>query len=162
STSHGATQIRPRLLHDARREREGDRRRHPSRLPAPGARVPSRPQPRQRRGRGALQGDQRGVRRADRSRQAAPVRPRPPDRRATDGERAPLPPPRGALGHLAAAGRWLLGPPRPEALRTSDIVVTVALTVAEAAQGGKKRVALGDGAAAEDVLVTIPAGVREG
>ncbi len=83
-------------------------------------------------------------------------------RRATDGERAPLPPPRGALGHLAAAGRWLLGPPRPEALRTSDIVVTVALTVAEAAQGGKKRVALGDGAAAEDVLVTIPAGVREG
>ncbi|OLE42895.1 MAG: hypothetical protein AUG14_10945 [Candidatus Rokubacteria bacterium 13_1_20CM_2_68_19] len=83
-------------------------------------------------------------------------------RRATDGERAPLPPPRGVLGHLAAAGRWVLGPPRPEALRTSDIVVTVALTVAEAAQGGKKRVALGDGAAAEDVLVTIPAGVREG
>ena len=34
--------------------------------------------------------------------------------------------------------------------------------MAEAAQGGKKRVALGDGAAAEDVLVTIPAGVREG
>src|SRR5262249_14031071 len=75
--------------------------------------------------------------------------------RATDGERTPLPRPRGVLGHLVAAGRWLLGPPRSDALSASDVVVPIVLTAAEAARGGKKRVALGDGGTSENVLVTI-------
>jgi len=83
-------------------------------------------------------------------------------RRAAEGERAPLPRPRGVLDHVVAAGRWLLGPPRSAVSSASDVVVPVALTVAEAAQGGKKRVALDAGNASETVLVTIPAGVREG
>jgi len=82
--------------------------------------------------------------------------------RATERERTPLPRPRGVLGHLVAAGRWLLGPPRSDALSASDVVVPIVLTAAEAARGGKKRVALGDGGTSENVLVTIPAGVREG
>jgi curved DNA-binding protein CbpA len=83
-------------------------------------------------------------------------------RRGATAEHAPLPQPRGVLGHVVAAARWLLGPPRAPALGASDVVVSLPLTVAEAARGGKKRVALDAAGEAEDVLVTIPSGVRDG
>ena len=83
-------------------------------------------------------------------------------RRASDAERASLPRPRGVLGHVVAAGRWLLGPSRPPALAESDVVVPLPLAPAEAEHGGKKRVTLDADGVPEDVLVTIPRGVRAG
>lgn len=82
-------------------------------------------------------------------------------RRASEAERAPLPKPRGVLSHLIAAGRWLLGPSR-SALAEADVVVPLSLARTEAEHGGKKRVTLDADGAPEDVLVTIPRGVREG
>jgi DnaJ-class molecular chaperone len=66
-------------------------------------------------------------------------------------------PPRGILGGLGRAGRWLLGAERGE-----DIVVPLPLTPAEAERGGKKRVALESVAGGDEVLVTIPPRVRAG
>jgi len=83
-------------------------------------------------------------------------------RRASRAEREALPRPGGVLGHLAAAARWLLGPPRPSALTAADVVVALPLTAVEAEKGGRKRVALDATGESEEVLVTIPRGVRAG
>ena len=78
--------------------------------------------------------------------------------------RASAPPPARALrrptvlGALARAGRWLLGAPAADST-DADLVVALPLARAEAARGGKKRVAL---PGRDDVLVTIPAGVQTG
>lgn len=71
---------------------------------------------------------------------------------------------RASLGRL---GRWLLGLPAPasashEALDRGDTVVPLRLTRAEAERGGRRRVAIPGEAAADEILVTIPPGVRTG
>ena len=70
---------------------------------------------------------------------------------------------RASLGRL---GRWLLGLPAPagapEALDRGDTVVPLRLTPAEAERGGRRRVAIPGEADADEVLVTIPPGVRTG
>jgi len=76
----------------------------------------------------------------------------------------PLPRPAGVLGALGRAGRWLLGLPSgavgPTAPRgETDLVVPLRVTPAEAARGARRRVALD---AANEVLVTVPPGVRAG
>jgi len=83
-------------------------------------------------------------------------------RSASKAERASLPRPRGVLGGVIAAGRWLLRPPRSRALEEADIVVPLSLARSEAEHGGRKRVTLDAGGVAEDVLVTIPRGVQAG
>jgi curved DNA-binding protein CbpA len=65
---------------------------------------------------------------------------------------------RAALGRL---GRWLLGLPAPDstpALDSGDTVGSLRVSPAEAARGGRRRVAVGG----DEVLVTIPPGVRAG
>lgn len=86
--------------------------------------------------------------------------------RAARGE-APaeaLPRRRGVVDRLAAAGRWLFGLPAADALApgAADVVVPLPLTAAEARTGAKKRVTLPDDGRNDDVIVTIPAGVRAG
>jgi curved DNA-binding protein len=74
--------------------------------------------------------------------------------------------PAGVLTALGSLGRWLLGVPADvgvRALGEADVVRPLRLTRAEAARGGRRRVALGgDRGRREEVLVTIPAGVRPG
>ncbi|HEY7678249.1 MAG TPA: DnaJ C-terminal domain-containing protein, partial [Candidatus Methylomirabilis sp.] len=92
----------------------------------------------------------------------------------------PLPPPRGALDRIARAGRWLLGlPPRgrgaageavltgegapgPATPAQADVIYPLRLTRAEATRGGPKRLSLGRGGELEEVVVTIPPGIRAG
>lgn len=69
-----------------------------------------------------------------------------------------------SLGRL---GRRLLGLPAPagashEALDRGDTVVPLRLTRAEAERGGRRRVAIPGEAEADEILVTIPPGVRTG
>jgi curved DNA-binding protein CbpA len=70
---------------------------------------------------------------------------------------------RASLGRL---GRWLLGLPAParggDALARGDTVVPLRLTRDEAEQGGRRRVTIPGEAASEEILVTIPRGVRTG
>lgn len=75
-----------------------------------------------------------------------------------------LPPKRGVVDRLASAGRWLLGLPAGETLApgSADLVVPVTVTADEARTGAKKRVTLTYDGRSDDVLVTIPAGVRDG
>jgi DnaJ-class molecular chaperone len=80
-----------------------------------------------------------------------------------EASRTPVEAPRGGglLAGLGRAVRWFLGvPAAPEALPgvEDDLVLPLALSAEEAARGGRRRVAVGDG----DVLVTIPRGVRAG
>ncbi len=86
--------------------------------------------------------------------------------RAARGEPPPesLPRRRGVLDRLAGAGRWLLGLPAGDALTAGggDIVVPLPLTPDEARDGVKKRITLAPDGQGDDVLVTIPAGVRAG
>jgi curved DNA-binding protein CbpA len=82
-------------------------------------------------------------------------------------EAPPLPRPRGLLGQLARAGRWLLGTPAAPAFPdpgtpAGDLVVPLRLTRVEAERGARKRVAIGHDGRAEEVLVTIPPGLRAG
>jgi len=79
------------------------------------------------------------------------------------GEAAqPLPARQGLLGRLASAAvRRLLGPERP-APGADDVEVALPLDEAEAARGVRRRVVLRHGERDEEVLVTVPAGVRTG
>ncbi len=91
----------------------------------------------------------------------------------------PLPRPRGVLGRMARAGRWLLGlpPGGPGAAEPvpaggeasgsatpaqTDVTYPLRLTRAEAERGGRKRLSLGRGGELDEVVVTIPPGIRPG
>lgn len=88
----------------------------------------------------------------------------------------PLPRPRGILDRLAHAGRWLLGLPpggvaegvavgegtSPAPAAEGAVTFPLRLTRAEAAQGGRKRVTLRGDGALDEVVVTIPPGIRAG
>jgi curved DNA-binding protein CbpA len=82
----------------------------------------------------------------------------------------PLPRPAGSLeaigGAIGRIGRWLLGlpsgPSGAGALSPADVVLPLRLSPTEAERGGRKRVTLSREAGADEVLVTIPAGVRPG
>jgi DnaJ-class molecular chaperone len=67
----------------------------------------------------------------------------------------------GVLTTLGRIARWLLGR-SPAILGGSDVTIPLALTAAEAARGGQKRVVLDAAHGAGEVLVTIPPGVRPG
>jgi DnaJ-class molecular chaperone len=72
--------------------------------------------------------------------------------------------PRGLVGHLVRAGRWLLGLPASgaPALAAGDLVVSLTLTRDEARRGGRKRVTLARDGTHVEVIVTIPPGTRAG
>ena len=74
----------------------------------------------------------------------------------------PRPPRPSLVGRVKGIGRWLLGAPVARVLRASDVVVPLSLGPMEAARGVKKRVTLTVDDAREEVLVTVPAGVRAG
>ena len=84
-------------------------------------------------------------------------------RGASRGAPAPPAPPPTILGRLAArAGRWLLGLPASGALESSDLVVPLRLAPKEATTGTQKRVTIVRDDGREDVLVTVPPGIRHG
>jgi curved DNA-binding protein CbpA len=72
--------------------------------------------------------------------------------------------PRGILGRVVRAGRWLMGlPPGGAALPGgADVTQLLHLTRAEAERGGRKRVTLRRDGEQDEVVVTIPPGVRSG
>jgi DnaJ-class molecular chaperone len=75
--------------------------------------------------------------------------------------------PSGVLGALVRAGRWLLGrpaahAPHTDAMASRDVTVPLRLSATEAARGGRKRVLLEHDDGRDEVLVTIPPGVRHG
>jgi curved DNA-binding protein len=80
----------------------------------------------------------------------------------------PLPRPPGSFvaigGAIGRLGRWLLGlsSGAAGALAPDDVLLPLRLTPTEAQRGGPKRVALSREAGGDEVLVTIPAGVRPG
>lgn len=84
--------------------------------------------------------------------------PRPP---AAVHARAESAAPRGLVGHLLGAGRRLLGL-AGSARGDADVVVALPLTAAEAAAGGRRRVTLARDGRREDLVVTVPRGVRAG
>jgi curved DNA-binding protein CbpA len=88
-----------------------------------------------------------------------------PPPRAVDEDR-PLPPPHGLLGRLASAGRALLGLPGVAARRSSpsgsDLTLRLRLTRTEARQGGQKRLTVEREGGRDELLVTIPSGIRAG
>jgi len=80
---------------------------------------------------------------------------------------AAFPRPKGLLGQAVEIGRRLLGLRGDEALpgdeaSRGDVVFPLRLTPAEADRGGRKRVTLRRAEGDDDVLVTIPAGIRAG
>jgi len=96
-------------------------------------------------------------------------------RAVASAEARPLPPPpRGILERVGRAGRWLLGlPPGGAAERGAgeagavaaaglDVTRPLRLTQPEADRGGKKRIALRHEGQLNEVVVTIPAGIRSG
>ncbi|MBI2216498.1 MAG: J domain-containing protein [Candidatus Rokubacteria bacterium] len=81
------------------------------------------------------------------------------------GSRGPnaLPHPRPLTARLVDAGRRLLGlPPTSSSPGPRDLVVPLRLTRDEARRGGRRRVTLSRNGTLEEVLVTVPAGVRSG
>jgi DnaJ-class molecular chaperone len=75
-----------------------------------------------------------------------------------------LPSGRGLLSRAIALGRRLLGPPAtlPADAVGRDVTFPLRLTAAEARRGGRRRVRLQRTDGDDEVLVTIPAGVRGG
>lgn len=73
----------------------------------------------------------------------------------------PLPGPGGFVGRLGRALRWLWGSPAGDG-GGGDVVLPLRLDPLEAARGTRKRVQLPPGAAAREVLVTVPPGTRTG
>jgi DnaJ-class molecular chaperone len=74
-----------------------------------------------------------------------------------------LPRPPGLLDRALALGRRLFGrPDGPPAVAAGDVTFPLSLTAREAAQGGSKRVTLRRADGRDEVLVTIPPGVRRG
>ncbi len=85
---------------------------------------------------------------------------------ATGGAQRTQVPPKseGILSSLGRMGRRLLGFDEPASVESlpRDVNLTLRLTRAEASQGTRKKVTVTRGVDAEDLLVTIPAGVRTG
>jgi len=89
-------------------------------------------------------------------------------------EAQPLPPPRGILERIGRAGRWVLGlPPGGEreggpgetgavAAAGFDVARPLRITRTEADRGAKKRLTLRWDGEVDQVVVTIPAGIRPG
>jgi DnaJ-class molecular chaperone len=74
-----------------------------------------------------------------------------------------FPPPRGLLGRARALGRRLLGLGGGAGDDAAgDVSFPLPLTATEADQGGRKRVTLRRAEGDDEVMVTIPAGVRAG
>ena len=77
-------------------------------------------------------------------------------------QRSPaFPRPKGLLGQAVEIGRRLLGL-GGGAVSAGDVSFPLHLTVAEADRGGRKRVTLRRAEGDDEVLVTIPAGIRPG
>jgi DnaJ-class molecular chaperone len=68
----------------------------------------------------------------------------------------------GMLGRALALGRRFLGGSSAAPTATGDLTFPLSLTAREAAQGGNKRVTLRRTDGRDEVLVTIPPGVRVG
>jgi len=71
----------------------------------------------------------------------------------------------GILSSIGRLGRWLLGSSSATTTEKSlprDVNLTLRLTRAEAQQGTRKKIAVTRDAKAEEVLVTVPAGVQTG
>jgi curved DNA-binding protein CbpA len=85
--------------------------------------------------------------------------------RLEEHERRAPSPPRGLLGRVADTGRWLLGlpqaalNPRPSG---RDLTVQLRLTRSEAQRGGRKRLTVEREDGRDELLVTIPSGIRPG
>jgi curved DNA-binding protein CbpA len=83
----------------------------------------------------------------------------------TQAKPQPLEPSRGFLGRLADAGRSLLGltgaaaEPAPNG---RDLTLQMRLTRAEAQRGGQKRLTVEREGRRDELLVTIPSGIRAG
>jgi DnaJ-class molecular chaperone len=73
-----------------------------------------------------------------------------------------FPRPPGLLGRIAAAGRRLFGGASDAPAATGDVTFPLSLTAREAERGGSKRVSLRRADGRDEVLVTIPPGVRKG
>jgi DnaJ-class molecular chaperone len=73
-----------------------------------------------------------------------------------------LPRDRGLLGQALALGRRLLGRGGGRPSVAGDVSFPLRLTAAEADRGGRKRVTLRRAEGDDEVLVTIPAGIRPG
>jgi curved DNA-binding protein CbpA len=73
-----------------------------------------------------------------------------------------LPRPKGLLGHAIEIGRRVLGLRGGSEVGTGDVSFPLRLTAAEAGHGGRKRVTLRRAEGDDEVLVTVPAGVRSG
>jgi curved DNA-binding protein CbpA len=74
-------------------------------------------------------------------------------------------PPRGLLGRLAHAGRVLLGLRRGALKPASagrDLTVELRLTRSEADRGGRKRLTVEREGGRDELVVTIPSGIRSG
>jgi curved DNA-binding protein CbpA len=78
--------------------------------------------------------------------------------------REPLPPPRSIIGRLADAGRWLLGGSSAalEGTPSRDLTVQLRLSRSEAERGGRKRLTVEREDGRDELLVSIPSGVRPG
>ena len=75
--------------------------------------------------------------------------------------RPAFPQPKGLLGQAVQLGRRLLGLGGGQA-QGGDVAFPLRLTAAEAARGGRRQVTLRRAEGDDEVLVTIPAGVRSG
>jgi DnaJ-class molecular chaperone len=71
-----------------------------------------------------------------------------------------LPPRRGLFARALDAGRWLLG--GSAAAGDGDVTFPLRLTSAEAGEGARKRVTLRRADGDDEVVVTVPAGTRQG
>jgi curved DNA-binding protein len=69
---------------------------------------------------------------------------------------------KGLLGHAFDIGRRLLGLLGGDEARAGDVSFPLRLTAAEADQGGRKRVKLQGAEGEDEIVVTIPAGIRAG
>jgi DnaJ-class molecular chaperone len=81
---------------------------------------------------------------------------------APSGSAPALPPSPGLLERVIAAGRRLFGGASDAPPTTADVTFPLSLTAREAEQGGSKRVSLRRADGRDEVLVTIPPGVRPG
>jgi curved DNA-binding protein CbpA len=80
---------------------------------------------------------------------------------ASPREAVVVTPRRGLAGGLRRLGRWLAGP-GDRAGAAGDAVIPLRLTRAEAEAGTRKRVSVTGGGRHEEVMVTVPPGVRAG
>jgi curved DNA-binding protein CbpA len=77
----------------------------------------------------------------------------------------PAPPPRGLLGRLVDAGRWLLGSPSPAlapASQDRDLTLRLAVSRGEAERGVRKRLTVEREDGRDELLVSVPSGIRSG